>query len=54
MAVSMADLKKAGIYKPTDLITFPWEKEHVELPSDEEVAEMQQLIASMNASNQQT
>ena len=52
MSVSMADLKKAGIKGPTDLIKFPWEKETADttdLPSDEEIAEMQ---AEMDAINQ--
>ena len=52
MSVSMADLKKAGINGPTDLIKFPWEKETADttdLPSDEEIAEMQ---AEMDAINQ--
>ena len=52
MSVSMADLKKAGINGPTDLIKFPWEKETADttyLPSDEEIAEMQ---AEMDATNQ--
>jgi hypothetical protein len=32
---SMSDLKKAGIYNPTDLIKFPWEKEVTKLTDDE-------------------
>ena len=43
MSVSMADLKKAGINKPTDLMKFPWEKE-VEIGqsiTEEEAAQLQ-------------
>ena len=52
MSVSMADLKKANINGPTDLIKFPWEKE-TELScnlSDDEIADMQ---AEMDAINRQ-
>lgn len=48
----MADLKKANINGPTDLIKFPWEKE-TELScnlSDDEIADMQ---AEMDAINRQ-
>ena len=52
MSVSMADLKKAGIKGPTDLMKFPWEKETAEISdllSDDEIEEMQ---AEMDAINQ--
>lgn len=50
MCVSMADMKKAGIHKPTDLLQFPWEKERVEAPqvSEETIAEMQAMMRAMN------
>ena len=49
MSVSMADLKKAGINKPTDLMKFPWEKE-ADIPtiSDDEIAELQAEMEALN------
>lgn len=52
MSVSMADLKKAGIYKPTDLIQFPWDntdEETCDMPSDAEVQRLRQLMMEENA-----
>ena len=52
MSVSMADLKKAGIYKPADLIKFPWDKKDEEsgnLPSREEQQRMIQEMRDYNA-----
>lgn len=52
MSVSMADLKKAGIYKPTDLLKFPWESESEEsgnLPSKAEQDRMIQEMREYNA-----
>jgi hypothetical protein len=53
MCVSMADLKKAGIYKPTDLIKFPWEKDIEKSAGDmltkEDIKEMQRMMAEENA-----
>ena len=52
MSVSMADLKKAGIYKPTDLIQFPWDttdEETGDMPSDAEVQRLRQLMMEENA-----
>lgn len=51
MCVSMADLKKACIYRPTDLIQFPWEKEtehHGHIPTKEEADAMRQMIIEEN------
>ena len=48
---AMADLSKAGIRSDRDLITFPWEKDapiQSDIPSDEEVEEMRQLMKQMN------
>ena len=49
MSVSMVDLKKAGINKPTDLMKFPWEKE-ADTPtiSDDEIAELQAEMEALN------
>lgn len=49
--IPYTDLKKAGIYRPTDLIKFPWdmEAENEDLPSEDEVRELQELMASMNS-----
>ena len=53
MSVSQADLKKAGIYKPTDLIKFPWENECTDDcgsgPTKEEVERLQQIMREENA-----
>ena len=56
MCVSMADLKKAGIYKPTDLIKFPWDKDEAavgNLPSKAEIEEMQREMQAMNQTRAQ-
>jgi hypothetical protein len=53
MCVSMADLKKVGIYRPTDLIRFPWEKElpdgESNGPTKEEIEEMRRIMQEENA-----
>lgn len=53
MCVSMADLKKVGIYRPTDLIRFPWEKDLPETgatgPTKAEVEEMRRIMMEENA-----
>ena len=57
MCVSMADMKKAGIHKPTDLLQFPWEKEKSEpssMPTEADIAEMQAMMREMNAQNEQS
>ena len=37
--------------KPSELITFPWEHEETELPTEDETAEMLELIKSINKAN---
>lgn len=52
MSVSMADLKKAGIYKPTDILKFPWDESDEEagnLPNDKEIARLRQIMIEENA-----
>lgn len=51
MSVSMADLKKAGIYRPSDLIKFPWEKDEPEgnMPSQSDIEEMRRMMREENA-----
>lgn len=51
MSVSMADLKKAGIYRPSDLIKFPWEKDDPEgnMPSQADIEEMRRMMREENA-----
>ncbi len=52
MSVSMADLKKAGIYKPTDILKFPWDESDEEagnLPDAKEIARLQQMMREENA-----
>lgn len=52
MSVGMADIKKAGILKPTDLIMFPWEDESKKPPiTEEEHAELMELLNSVNKSD---
>jgi len=50
MSTSMADIKSAGIHKPTDLITFPWEKQTIfaDLPTEEEVEADVDLMRRIN------
>ena len=53
MSVSMCDLKKAGIYRPTDLIRFPWEKDAPEgggnRPTSADIEEMRRMMREENA-----
>ena len=51
MSVSMADLKKAGIYRPSDLIKFPWEKDELEenMLSQADIDEMRKMMREENA-----
>lgn len=44
-----ADLKKAGINRPTDLIKFPWERVAEITISQEDIDELQAEMAAMNA-----
>ena len=49
---SMADLRKAGIYRDTDLVKFPWEKvaiDHDDQPSSEDVERLRELMRQENA-----
>ena len=53
MSVSMADLKKAGIYKPTDILKFPWDNDGDSegggnMPDAAEIARMQQEMREYN------
>lgn len=43
-------LKEAGLFKVTDLIRFPWEREATVI-SKEDVADLQAEMASINAKN---
>jgi hypothetical protein len=56
MSVSMADLKKAGIYRPSDLIKFPWEKDELEgnMPSQADIEEMRRMMREENAKSSVT
>ena len=44
MEVSMADLKKAGIEKPADLLVFPWEETERGEVSESDIRELQELM----------
>lgn len=46
--VGSEGMRKSGINSPTDLIKFPWETTDAELPTDDDIAEMQQMMAAMN------
>ena len=56
MSVSMADLKKAGIYRPSDLIKFPWEKDELEenMLSQADIEEMRRMMREENAKSSAT
>lgn len=55
MCVSMADIKKAGIHSPTDLIRFPWEDGRAgsasadDIPDKDEVERMRRMMMEENA-----
>ena len=50
----LADIKKAGISRPTDLIEFPWDNHgQSNILSDEEVEELANEIDSYNKNPQQ-
>lgn len=46
MSTGMADLRKAGLHHPEDLLTFSWERaEHLKnLPTPEEFEEMKRIL----------
>lgn len=52
MCVSMTDLNKAGIYKPTDLLQFPWENDREEYSGEkltkEDIEEMRRIMREEN------
>ena len=41
-------LNEAGIYKPTDLIKFPWEQEPRTKVTPDDVAQLQAEMAAIN------
>lgn len=41
-------MNEAGIYRPTDLLKFPWETEKGEMMSQEEIKDIQAEMAAMN------
>lgn len=53
MCVSMADIKKVGIYRPTDLLKFPWEDDTITAsgnqPTDEEIENLRRMMQEENA-----
>lgn len=53
-AMPYTDIRKAGIYRETDLVKFSWEKKEQEvddknMPSKEEVENIKKMIAEENA-----
>ncbi|MBQ4388006.1 MAG: hypothetical protein II822_10445 [Prevotella sp.] len=53
MCVSMANIKEAGIYKPTDLIKFPWERTDADMPTQDEIDEMLSELDMLNAQREE-
>lgn len=51
MSCGMADLKKAGIYSPEDLMQLPWDKESIPDISDDEIDEQRRRIQEANKKN---
>ena len=49
MCVSMADIKKAGINRPTDLMQFPWERDPSLPVSQQDIDELQAEMDAYNA-----
>ena len=50
-AMPYADLQKAGITSPKDLIHFPWDNEPItddDIPTDIEMMEVQQILRDMS------
>ena len=46
---SMSNLSKAGIRKPSDLLSFPWDKpEPSDLPSEEEIERTRKELQELN------
>lgn len=48
---SMTDLRKAGIYRDTDLIKFPWERMQVDVgnqPTKEDVERLREMMRHEN------
>lgn len=49
MCTGMADLSKAGIHNPHDLIKFPWDNETADdMPSQEWIDEMNEKLMAEN------
>ena len=49
-----ADLKKAGIFSPTDLLPLPWDNDGEEVspgPTKEQIAELQRQMREYNESH---
>lgn len=55
MCTGMADMKKAGIRSPEDLLLFSWEKAEKmkDLPTEEEFAEMRRILSQGKKGGQQ-
>ena len=47
MSCSMANLKEAGIHRPTDLLQFPWEKSSSEIMYDAQPKDVILLIKTV-------
>ena len=51
MLTGMADIKKAGIHRATDLIKFPWDDDFEDVPdiTEDEIEQLQREMAEQNA-----
>lgn len=49
------NLRESGIHSPRDLITFPWERSHRLLPTEDDIKELQAEMKAMihNSKNTQ-
>ena len=43
-AMPYVDLRQHGIHRPTDLLKFPWDDDARDLPSDDEIEELNQML----------
>lgn len=48
MSTGMADMRKAGLHHPEDLLTFSWEQDErrKDLPTPEEFEEMKRILSA--------
>ena len=42
-------MSESGIHSPADLLKFPWEKVQANVPTADEVSELQELMRNINS-----